>query len=106
MTDDTEKKPKTPVLKIQVSRDDHGALVAQNVFSDFVDASGERLLLIGEVISSFAGGVMNNLGDVARRPEKVKLEFGINAGGKVGIPFITEGSAETNLKVTVEWNLK
>jgi hypothetical protein len=33
---------------------------------------------------------------------KVTLEFGIKVGGKAGIPYITEGSADCNLKVTVE----
>jgi hypothetical protein len=34
--------------------------------------------------------------------DKVKLEFGIKVGGKAGIPYVTEGSADCNLKVTVE----
>lgn len=33
---------------------------------------------------------------------KVTLEFGIKVGGKAGIPYVTEGSAESNLKITVE----
>lgn len=34
--------------------------------------------------------------------DKVTLEFGIKIGGKTGIPYITEGSGECHLKVTVE----
>jgi hypothetical protein len=33
---------------------------------------------------------------------KVTLEFGIKIGGKAGIPYVTEGTAESNLKITVE----
>jgi hypothetical protein len=33
---------------------------------------------------------------------KVTLEFGIKVGGKAGIPYVTEGSAESHLKITVE----
>ena len=33
---------------------------------------------------------------------KVTLEFGIKVGGKAGIPYVTEGSAESLLKITVE----
>jgi hypothetical protein len=33
---------------------------------------------------------------------KVTLEFGIKVGGKAGVPYVTEGSAESNLKITVE----
>jgi hypothetical protein len=34
--------------------------------------------------------------------DKVTLEFGINIGGKTGIPYVTEGSANSSLKITVE----
>ncbi|MDZ7950912.1 CU044_2847 family protein [Nostoc sp. DedQUE09] len=34
--------------------------------------------------------------------DKVTLEFGIKVGGEAGIPYITKGTAESNLKVTVE----
>ncbi len=33
--------------------------------------------------------------------DKVTLEFGIKVGGKAGIPYVTEGTAESNLKITV-----
>jgi hypothetical protein len=34
--------------------------------------------------------------------DKVTLEFGIKVGGEAGIPYITKGTAESNLKVTVQ----
>jgi hypothetical protein len=34
--------------------------------------------------------------------DKVSLEFGIKVGGEAGIPYITKGTAESNLKITVE----
>ena len=33
--------------------------------------------------------------------ETVNLKFGLKMGGKAGIPYITEGSAESNLEVSV-----
>lgn len=33
---------------------------------------------------------------------KVTLEFGIKVGGKAGIPYVTEGSADSHLKIVVE----
>ncbi|HLC16923.1 MAG TPA: CU044_2847 family protein [Thermodesulfovibrionia bacterium] len=33
---------------------------------------------------------------------KVTLEFGVKIGGEAGIPYITKGTAESNLKITVE----
>ena len=34
--------------------------------------------------------------------DKVTLEFGIEVGGEAGILYVTEGTAKSNLKVTVE----
>ncbi len=34
--------------------------------------------------------------------DKVTLEFGIKVGGEAGIPYVTKGLAESNLKITVE----
>lgn len=33
---------------------------------------------------------------------KVTLEFGVEIGGEVGIPYITKGTAKSNLKIQVE----
>ncbi|MGB0560497.1 MAG: CU044_2847 family protein [Spirulinaceae cyanobacterium] len=37
--------------------------------------------------------------------EKVTLEFGVNLGGEAGVPYVTKGTAECSLKITVECNL-
>ena len=37
--------------------------------------------------------------------DKVTLEFGIELGGEAGIPYVTKGTAKSNLKVTVECSL-
>ncbi|MEM7064611.1 MAG: CU044_2847 family protein [Cyanobacteria bacterium P01_B01_bin.77] len=34
--------------------------------------------------------------------DKVTLEFGIKVAGEGGVPYVTQGSAECNLKITVE----
>jgi len=38
----------------------------------------------------------------AMKVNKVTLELGIKVGGKMGAPFITEGTAESNLRVMVK----
>jgi hypothetical protein len=38
--------------------------------------------------------------------DKVNLEFGLKIAGSSGIPYITEGSAEANLQITVECSFK
>ncbi len=40
-----------------------------------------------------------------RSPSKVTMEFGLQAGGETGIPFVTKGTAQANVKVTIEWDL-
>ena len=34
--------------------------------------------------------------------DKVTLEFGMKVAGEVGVPYITKGTADANLKITVE----
>lgn len=37
--------------------------------------------------------------------DKVTLEFGIKVAAEAGVPYITKGTAESNLKITVEYSL-
>jgi hypothetical protein len=61
---------------------------------------------IAQTILSYTGVALNALKEVSEtnvaKVNKVTLEFGIKVGGKMGVPFVTEGTAESNLKVTVE----
>ncbi|MEX0269037.1 CU044_2847 family protein [Leptolyngbyaceae cyanobacterium UHCC 1019] len=34
--------------------------------------------------------------------QEVSLKFGVKLGGKAGVPYITEGSAESNLEISVK----
>lgn len=34
--------------------------------------------------------------------DKVTLKFGIEVGGEAGVPYVTKGTAKSNLKITVE----
>ncbi|MBP0031508.1 CU044_2847 family protein [Roseofilum sp. Guam] len=38
--------------------------------------------------------------------DKVTLEFGVEIGGEAGIPYITKGTAKSNLKIQVECSFK
>ncbi len=38
--------------------------------------------------------------------EKVTLQFGIQVGGEAGVPYVTKGTAESNLTITVECTFK
>ncbi|MEL6136325.1 MAG: CU044_2847 family protein [Cyanobacteria bacterium J06626_23] len=38
--------------------------------------------------------------------EKVTLQFGIQIGGEAGVPYVTKGTAQSNLTITVECSFK
>ena len=47
--------------------------------------------------------VQKSMNDL-RSPSKVTMEFGLQAGGETGVPFVTKGTAQANVKVTIEWD--
>jgi hypothetical protein len=51
--------------------------------------------------AKLAVGAFKNIPDA----EEVTVKFGIKLGGKTGIPFLTEGSAESNFEIEVKYNL-
>lgn len=54
-------------------------------------------------IRAYTNDTLNAFRNIASgNINKVTLEFGIKVGGKAGIPYVTEGSAESHLKITVE----
>ncbi|MBE9034387.1 CU044_2847 family protein [aff. Roholtiella sp. LEGE 12411] len=50
--------------------------------------------------TKYAIGAFKNLG--AAEVEEITLKFGLKIGGKTGIPFVTEGSAESNFEIEVK----
>ncbi|WP_228038457.1 CU044_2847 family protein [Nodosilinea sp. LEGE 06152] len=38
--------------------------------------------------------------------DKVTLEFGVKVAGKVGVPYVTKGTADANLKITLEYSFR
>lgn len=41
-------------------------------------------------------------GMASAKVDKVTLEFGLTVGGEAGVPYVTKGVAESNLRITVE----
>ena len=63
----------------------------------------QQLTNMQDTIKTFTNYTLNAFKQVANaNVNKVTLEFGVNVGGKAGIPYITEGSIGSNIKVTVE----
>lgn len=54
-------------------------------------------------IRTYTAYTMNAFKDMATaNVEKVTLEFGLKVGGEAGVPYVTKGTAESNLKITVQ----
>ena len=54
-------------------------------------------------IRAYTNHTLNAFRKVANaNVNKVTLEFGLKVGGEAGVPYITKGTAESNLKITVE----
>jgi len=54
-------------------------------------------------IRSFTDTTLNAFREISgANINKVTLEFGIKIGGEAGIPYVTKGTAESNVKITVE----
>jgi len=83
---------------------------------DKYDGKGERntrsgatesivagLSSIEGTIRSFTDTTLNAFREISgANINKVTLEFGIKIGGEAGIPYVTKGTAESNVKITVE----
>jgi hypothetical protein len=54
------------------------------------------------VVTAAAKSILEAL--QAANPDNLEVEFGIQLGGKAGIPMITEGSAKGNLKIKLVWD--
>ena len=58
---------------------------------------------IEETISAYTNSTLSAFKDMTyANVHKVTLEFGIRIGGEAGVPYVTKGTAESNLSITVE----
>lgn len=63
----------------------------------------QKFKAIEGTIRSYTTYTLNAFRELAvANVDKVTLEFGIKVGGEAGIPYVTKGTAESNLKITVE----
>lgn len=57
---------------------------------------------VENTIRAYTNHTLNAFKQVSANVDKVTLEFGIELGGEAGIPYVTKGTAKSNLKITVE----
>jgi hypothetical protein len=100
--------PDGETIYIQYDEDETDELQAVGYIDDIKERT-ERLkkIMVSTVrgysqilLSSVKQGMTNSI-----PPSKVTLEFGLQTGGETGVPFVTKGTAQANVKVTIEWDL-
>ncbi|NJM70521.1 MAG: hypothetical protein HC862_09970 [Scytonema sp. RU_4_4] len=100
---ETTEDIKAPLVRSEV-------ITEEEVLTDKgwnAEASRKQMLLnfqtIDVTIQAYTVYVLNAFKKISSANiNKVTLEFGIKVGGEAGIPYVTKGTAESHLKVTVE----
>ena len=65
--------------------------------------ANQRFQAIEHTIKAYTTFTLDALRKVAiANIEEVTLEFGVEIGGETGIPYVTKGTAKSNLKITVK----
>ncbi len=63
----------------------------------------QNFAAIEGTITNYTNHTLNAFRKIgSRNIDKVTLEFGIKVGGRAGIPYVTEGSADCHLKIVVQ----
>ena len=91
-------KPEEPTEEEEEATTDYNlnpAQLQQQLARNFQD--------IQKTIHAYTVYTLNAFKKVAiANVDKVTLEFGIELGGEAGVPYVTKGTAKSNLKITVE----
>ena len=94
-------------IYIQYDDADSDELQAVGYIDDIRERSERLQKMMISTVRNYSGLILNSVkqGITDKAPSKVTMEFGLQAGGETGVPFVTKGSAQANVKVTIEWNL-
>ncbi|MBP0000600.1 MAG: hypothetical protein J7641_16645 [Cyanobacteria bacterium SID2] len=64
----------------------------------------DRMVKATKMMRGYAGFAVNSFRNFANaNVSEIAIEFGLKFAGKAGVPFVTEGSAETNMKIQVKF---
>ena len=89
--------PSRELTRADLELGDKGAI------ADATHRAMQSFTAMETTIKTYTQRTLNAFRDLgAAEVDKVKLEFGINIGGEAGVPYVTKGTAECSLKVTVE----
>lgn len=101
--------PEGSTIYIQYEDEDTDELaVAVGVVDDIAERTERFKSFISSTIQGYSAILLDAITSQRVKqlvPSKLAIEFGIQAGGETGVPFVTKGSAQANVKVLVEWEL-
>ena len=105
-SDPTVNKPTTTEPKFLIQVSGSSGVTPQASFQDFVEGSKEQFERIAQVVEAAGQSFVERINQIASKPTECSIEFGVNASGEAGIPFVTKGSVGANFKVTIKWATK
>lgn len=100
--------PDGSTIYIQYDEEDSDELRAVGFIEDVAERTARFRSVLSSTIKGYTETLIDTIKDGAVNkftPSKVTMEFGIQAGGETGVPFVTKGTAQANVKVTIEWDL-
>ena len=95
-------------IYIQYDESDSDELQAVGYVEDIVERTERFKELMESTVRGYSDAVLSAVktGMKEHPPDRVALQFGLQLGGETGVPFVTKGSAQANVSVTVEWTVK
>jgi hypothetical protein len=94
-----------PTSMSQSSLDADEALTPKGLwsFNDSQDQAIHSFKAVEATIRAYTTYALNSFKNLAiANVDKITLTFGIEIGGEAGVPYITKGTAKSNLNITVE----
>lgn len=75
----------------------------KGAIEDATRQAAQSFAVLENTIKTYTQRTLNAFQNTAlANVDKVQLEFGINISGEAGVPYVTKGTAECSLKITVE----
>ena len=102
---ETTENVETPPVKLEESAEEEEEEVIEYVTTptQLQKQLAQNFQDIQKTIHAYTVYTLNAFKKVAiANVDKVTLEFGIELGGEAGVPYVTKGTAKSNLKITVE----
>jgi hypothetical protein len=107
MADPAQNQPSAAATKvafqIEVAAASGGGLRPEMSPERFLSATQETLRGIAEIIEESCMAFVERLDTIPAKPKECAIEFGVNAGGEGGRPFVAKGTLGANFKVSLKW---